>query len=69
MFHFTVIASKPATKVEKVDNENNVPRLLTYDVDKAAEHLYSQADELMKELEADFKDAEKADVEDMDYEV
>lgn len=69
LFNFTVIARKPVTKVEKVDNENIVPRLLTYDVDKAAEQIHSKVNELMKELEADLKDAENADMENMDYEV
>lgn len=69
MFNFTAIASKPVTKVQKVDNENIVPRLLTYDVDKAAERIHSQVDELMKELEADFKDAKNAKMDNMDYEV
>lgn len=50
-----VACKPPVTEVEKVD-QNLAARLLNYDVDKATEHIQSQLDELMKEMECDMED-------------
>lgn len=60
-----VACKPPVTEVEKVD-QNLAARLLNYDVDKATEHIQSQLDELMKEMECDMEDVENADDDDIE---